>query len=593
MNSDNYDNTLREEIRELTDIVELIGKDIQLGRKGSTYFGLCPWHDDTKPSLRVDPSRQSYKCFVCDIGGDVFSWVMKRQGVEFRESLAILADRAGVELGGAHYTEKRKQEKTLEPLYEAHRIASRLYEEQLWTNPEAQKSLEYLKIRGFSEDSIRQWELGYAPNQWEFTKNALEERLRDKFPNQDTKEIILMSGICGESVEGRVYDRFRNRIIFPVTDDKGQIVGFAGRVAPDNPSPAKYLNSPETPIYKKSNILYGFPEAEKAIKELGKVIVFEGYTDVILAHQNEIYNTVASMGTSFTREQIEKLNRRFPGIEINLCFDGDEPGQNSAFRNSKTLIGVRGTKMVFLPDGRDPADLIHSECKRKLKEVLGAATPLSAFYFDRLAKDRDLTVADQATEFLQETAQDLRQVPAHLLGVYITQLAKRTKLPQDAIEAVIFREPYRTTRGYESRGRGLQEHILLRGLIEFPKERPLFMPRLSPDMFTSPERRAVYEYLREKGTEELPLFTKLFAQQTHEIILKIAEKNPGTQREKLENILAPKKTYKRALNQKELETAYASLVGFDTQDFIERAKKRGYPLGKIEQAVANLKKELE
>jgi len=595
MTSDNYDNTAREDVREATDIVKLIGREIQLGKRGRVYYGLCPWHNDTKPSLQVNPQRQSYKCFVCDIGGDIFSWVMRTQGVSFPEALAVLADRAGIELRDSYSTQRREQARTLEPLYEAHKIASRLYEQQLWNNPEARASLDYLISRGFSEDSLRQWEIGYCPNQGDFTKSALENELRKRFPNQNTREILLMSGICGESQEGRIYDRFRQRIMFPVTDEKGQIIGFAGRIAPATTNRAKYINSSETPIYTKSKILYGLPEAEQAIKNTGKVIVFEGYTDVILAHQNIICNTVASMGTAFTPEQIRMLNRRFPDVKIALCFDGDESGQDAAFRNARTLIGVRGTKICLLPHDMDPAELVHSEGKRRLEEVIRKATPLSEFYFDRLTrdKDRNLSVPEQVADFLEEAAQDLRQVPAHLLGIYIAQLAERTNLPQNAIEAVIFREGYGVTRGYESRERALQEHILLRGLIEFPKTRALFMPRLSPEIFTSPERRTVYEYVVEKGEEEFPLFTSLFTQVTHEIIQEILDNHPGLQREKLERILAPKQTYKRPLNQKDLETAYAGLLGFETQRFIENARKRGHSLESIEHAVEELKKELE
>jgi DNA primase len=347
---------LKEQVRQAIDIVDLVGSVVQLRRQGRNYVGLCPWHDDTRPSLQVNPERQSFKCWVCDIGGDVFSFIMKTEGVEFREALEMLADRAGIALrparsrsqstpGGAD--DKRT-------LYQAMAWAEQQYHDCLLHAPEAEPARHYLAQRKITSESIGKFHLGFAPER----RSWLLARGADTPYKAKTLETIGL--VVRPSTGVGLYDRFKGRLLFPIRDTQGRPVGLGGRVLPQSgsTSPAKYVNTPETPLFSKSNLLYGLDLAREAVRRGGTALVMEGYTDVIAAHQYGFGNAVAVLGTALGEGHIRILNRF--AERIVLVLDADEAGQRRANEVLELFVAEQADLQVLtLPEGTDPCDFLH------------------------------------------------------------------------------------------------------------------------------------------------------------------------------------------------------------------------------------------
>jgi len=395
----------KERVRQAVDIVDLVGKHIQLRRQGRNYVGLCPWHDDSRPSLQVNPERQSFKCWVCDIGGDVFSFVMKMDGVSFPEALALLADQAGIQLtpqrqgagdAAAGATDKRR-------LYQAVAWAEQQYRECLLRSAEAEPARRYLEKRGITAASIDEFHLGFAPNQWDW----LQRRALSAGFNVKTLEAI---GLVVPSSEGRKpYDRFRGRVLFSIRDVQGRPVGVGGRVLPEtgSTSPAKYINSPETPLFAKSSLLYGLDVARDAIRKTGQAIVMEGYTDCIVAHQHGFPNAVAVLGTALGARHVQIL-KRF-AERIILVLDGDEAGQKRTNEVLELFVAENvDLRIVTLPDDLDPCDFLQARGAEPFRAALaeGAVDALEhAFRVMTRGIDmvRDVHAASGALERLLAT----------------------------------------------------------------------------------------------------------------------------------------------------------------------------------------------
>ena len=357
----------KELVRQAIDIVELVGSHVQLRRQGRNYVGLCPWHDDTRPSLQVNPERQSFKCWVCDIGGDVFSFVMKIEGVEFREALQMLADRAGIQLkrgqrqdqgvpGGPH--DKRS-------LYRAMAWAEEQYHDCLLRAPEGEPARQYLLQRGITPESIEKFHLGFSPNQRDWL-------LRKAAGSPSRAKILEAVGLLAQPTEGgSPYDRFRGRVLFSIRDVQGRPVGLGGRVLPDSgaTSPAKYINTPETPLFSKSNLLYGLDLARDEIRKSRIAIVVEGYTDCIVAHQYAFGNVVAVLGTALGDGHIRIL-KRFAD-RIILVLDSDEAGQRRANEVLELFVAQQvDLRILTLPEGTDPCDFLQEHGAEALAELI-------------------------------------------------------------------------------------------------------------------------------------------------------------------------------------------------------------------------------
>lgn len=341
----------KEQVRQAINIVELVEHYFPLRRQGRNYVGLCPWHDDHRPSLQVNPERQTFRCWVCDIGGDIFNFVMQMEGVEFPEALAMLAERAGIELKpqspGKSGGPSRKQ-----LLYQALFWAEEQYHRCLLEAPDAAAARRYLEQRQIPQESIRRFRLGFAPLQSDWLLSRARKAGIDP-------GLLETGGILARSDTGRAYDRFRGRLLFSIRNPQGSPVGFGGRLLPEVGlnSPAKYVNSPETPLFGKSRLLYGLDLAREAMRKSNTALVMEGYTDCIMAHRFGFENAVAVLGTALGDEHIRLLNRF--AEHVVLVLDGDEAGRRRT-NEVLSLFVARGVdiRVLTLPEEMDPCDFL-------------------------------------------------------------------------------------------------------------------------------------------------------------------------------------------------------------------------------------------
>ena len=387
----------KERVRQAIDIVELIGQDRQLRREGRGYKAICPWHDDSRPSLQINPERQTFKCWVCDIGGDVFSYVMKREGVDFGEAMRMLADKAGIKLesrggkeGGLSGDEKRDVLQVLA-------WAEQRFHAFLMQAHDAEPARRYLLERGITTDSINLFRIGYSPNSWDW---LLQEARQTAF----TPKLLATAGLVRERANGPgMYDHFRGRALFSIHDPLGRTVGFGGRVVPgiSDDSPAKYVNSPETPVFSKSSLLYALDHAKDAIAHDGAAVVMEGYTDVIIAHQCGFKSAVAVLGTALGERHI-RLLRRFTE-RIILVLDGDEAGRKRTDEILELFIAEQvDLRILTLPDELDPADFLLQRGADAFRTLLATAVDALDHKFrtlvERLGNNPSTHQLNQAVE---------------------------------------------------------------------------------------------------------------------------------------------------------------------------------------------------
>ena len=365
----------KERVKQAVDIVDLVGSHIQLRRQGRNYVGLCPWHDDTRPSFQVNPERQSFKCWVCDIGGDVFSFVMKIEGVEFREALQMLADRAGIEIAKPRQRPSDSAGEVASPvgdkrtLLQAMAWAEGQYHDCLHNAPEADAARRYLQQRGITDESVDRFRLGFSPLERDWILRRVEGD-RDKQARR--ANILETIGILARPTEGgNLYDRFKGRVLFSIHDGQGRPVGFGGRVLPElgTKSPAKYVNSPETPLFTKSKLLYGLDLARDALRKNRTALVMEGYTDVIVAHQYGFQNAVAVLGTALGESHVRLLKTHVDRIV--LVLDGDEAGTRRAGEVLELFVAQQADlRILTLPEGLDPCDFLHQRGAAAFSELL-------------------------------------------------------------------------------------------------------------------------------------------------------------------------------------------------------------------------------
>ena len=355
---------VKERVREAIDIVDVVGSYISLRRQGKAMTGLCPWHDDGRPSLQVNPDRQTYRCWVCDIGGDVFSFVMRMEKVEFREALEQLADRAGIELprgrGGLPVDDKAT-------LRTVQAWAAERFCDCLRSAPEASAARDYLRSRGLSPATIDRFQIGFAPQSWDWL-------LRQSVAAGIGRDDLVKAGLVIERDDrSGHYDRFRGRVMFPIRDPQGRCVAFGGRVLPgDRPDSAKYINSPETPLFSKSSMLYGLDTAREAMAASRRAVVVEGYTDCLAARQAGIDDVVAVLGTALG-ERHAKLLRRYAD-RIVLVLDGDDAGRRRANEVLEVLLAEPiDVRIARMPSGVDPCDLILEQGRDAFEALVAEA----------------------------------------------------------------------------------------------------------------------------------------------------------------------------------------------------------------------------
>ncbi len=386
---------LKEQVRASIDIVELIGSSLDLRREGQHFTGLCPWHDDSKPSLKVNPARQSWRCWVCAVGGDIFDFTMRREGVNFRESLELLAERAGIEVRPSG---KRQEEGTAghkPTLYRAMAWAEQQYHDCLLKDPVADEARQYLADRGIQEQSIRDFRLGFAPGGWDWLLG------RSRSTPFDQKVLQAVGLLVHNEQSNRRYDRYRERVIFPIRDTQDRSIGLGGRVLPGSDDPAKYINSPETRLFAKSDNLYGLDRAREAVMADRHAVIVEGYTDVIMAHQYGLSNVVAVLGTALGPRHI-RLLRRFAD-RVTLVLDGDEAGQRRTNEVLELFVASPlDLCVVALPDGKDPCDFVQQQGADAFRKLVSDADDALTFKINLATQSATSGSVHQDSRLLDE-----------------------------------------------------------------------------------------------------------------------------------------------------------------------------------------------
>jgi DNA primase len=400
----------RDRVRDAVDMVAVVSDRTELRRAGpDEYVGRCPFHDERTPSFGVDPHKKVYHCFGCQASGDVFTFVMETEGLSFGEALESLADRFGVTLETVEENpQAAAQRRRRERLHELLGRAADYYARYLWDAREAEPAREYLRGRGLSEETLRAFRVGYAPSAWD---RILVASRRAGF----TEEELLAAGLAQRSQRqpGKLFDRFRGRVMFPSADSRGRVVGFGARAMSAGQTP-KYLNSAEGEIYHKRSQLFGLHMARAAASRAGQIVLVEGYTDVLALHQAGLTAAVGIMGTALTEEQLTELER-VAGVLV-LCLDADTAGQEAMLRAAVSARGHRlELRVVALPDGMDPAELIEREGASALRERVEASVPFVAFRVGRILAAADTRTAEGRDRALDELRPVLRELPPSVL----------------------------------------------------------------------------------------------------------------------------------------------------------------------------------
>ncbi|SDM02430.1 DNA primase [Franzmannia pantelleriensis] len=415
------------------DVVEVVGERVQLKKSGRNHSGLCPFHQEKSPSFTVSHDKQFYHCFGCGAHGNALRFLMEYDNLRFPEAVEQLAARQGMEVPreGADDPHAQAREKKRKQGVNLLELAARFFRERM-KMAEGQAARGYLERRGLSPQVVEEYGIGFAPNDWEALKRHLGE--------QGISEAVQVEYglLIHREDSGRTYDRFRDRVMFPIRDVKGNTIAFGGRVLGD--AKPKYLNSPETPVFHKGRELYGLYEARQAHRQLERVLIVEGYMDVVALAQFGIRNAVATLGTSTSEDHLTRLFRMVD--EVVFCFDGDRAGRQAATRALETVLPLmidgRQARFLFLPEGEDPDTLVRSEGTEAFQDRVTCASPLSEFLFDQAAAGRDLARIEERERYASQVLKALARLPEGVLkSLLLSELAKRTGVEQARFESLL------------------------------------------------------------------------------------------------------------------------------------------------------------
>jgi DNA primase len=422
-----YTDESRDRVRDAVDMVDLVGTRVELRRAGANRMeGLCPFHEERTPSFGINPAEKLFYCFGCGEGGDAFKFVQLTEGVDFKGSLEWLADRFGVELEvveeDAAATERRRERDRLLELLE--RTAA-FYVRYLWDSDEAAPAREYLAGRGLEEGALREFRVGYAPSAWD---KVLVASRRAGFSDRE----LMAAGLASKGREGRTYDRFRRRIMFPLCDARGRVLGFGARAMGVDQKP-KYLNSSDNAVYHKGRHLFGTDIARAPAAKIGEVVVAEGYTDVIAMHQAGLRHTVGLMGTALTAEQVQELAKL--ARTVLLALDADAAGQEAMVRAQRVATRQNlALRVVELPPGSDPADLVVAEGARAMAERVEASVPFVRFQVERELGRADSSGSESKDAVIKAIRPVVKEVSGGALHDELVALvANRMNLPPSMV----------------------------------------------------------------------------------------------------------------------------------------------------------------
>jgi len=456
-------------VKQQADIVRVVGEYVRLKKSGQNFSGLCPFHSEKTPSFAVHPVKQIYHCFGCGVGGDVFKFVMEMEKISFPEAIRAVAEKCGIAVPQARERspEERRENQQRTSLVEMHREAAAFFAQQLNGTPEGRAAKAYLLDRGLDSEAMARFGIGFAPSGGE----ALLRVMKQKHP----EKVLEVSGLFSRDQSERLYDRFRRRVMFPIANESGKIVAFGGRALGDDLP--KYLNSPETPIYSKSNILYHLDRAKESLRQLDFAVLVEGYMDAIAVALAGVSNVVASCGTSLTEPQVKLLNRFTRRIIVN--YDPDTAGQAATERSLSILLeqGVE-VRVLALPGGKDPDSFIRAEGAAAYTKLLNEAPPYVDYLISRASK-MDLTSAEgklRAVNFLMPYVQ---RIPDRILrSEWATRIAQQLR-----IEEPVLRESMR--KAANERRSEVKARPELVGRAGKPAERRLVQMLIEAEEFRS------------------------------------------------------------------------------------------------------------
>ncbi len=396
-----------EQIRQQSDIVEVVGEVVPLRQRGRNYIGLCPFHGEKTPSFNVSPDRGIYKCFGCGKGGNVFSFLMEYHKMSFVDAVKSLAHRSGISLpeSDEEGAEGGGEQGRYESVYALLRSAANFYFKILYA-PEGSVGSDYVRRRAFQENTVKEFGLGYSPDQWQ---GLLDEMRKQGFSD----DVFLDAGLAIKRDNGGLYDRFRGRLMFPIQNTMGRVIGFGARILKDEPGQPKYINSPQSLVYDKSKVLYGIFQAKEAIRREGTALLVEGYADLLSLYQAGFRNAVASSGTALTREQLQLVGRY--GKKLIIVYDGDFAGANAALRGLELALEEGfDVKIARLPDGEDPDSLVRNRGAQAMDRVIAEALSFVDFKGEMLKAQGLLSTPEGQAEAVRALIETISKVPDHI-----------------------------------------------------------------------------------------------------------------------------------------------------------------------------------
>ena len=429
-----------------TDIVDVVSSRVQMKKAGKNYTACCPFHKEKTPSFSVSPDKQFYYCFGCGAGGNALGFIMDHDNLDFPQAVEELAKAAGMEIPREESGRPHKpRQPTDSPLYPLLTAAAEFYRQALKSHPARKAAVDYLKGRGLTGEIARDFGLGFAPPGWDnLYKHLSSDTLQQK--------AMIDAGLLVENAEtGKRYDRFRDRVMFPIRDSRGRIIAFGGRVLGDDKP--KYLNSPETPVFHKGQELYGLFEARKFNRSLDEIIVVEGYMDVIALAQQGLRNAVATLGTATSEEHMKRLFRVVPSVLF--CFDGDQAGRNAAWRALEATLPClqdgRRARFLFLPEGEDPDTLVRSEGTDAFKARINQhAQPLADYFFQQLTEEADPRSLEGKAHMATLAAPLIDKVPgANLRTLMRQRLSEITGLTSETVSQLAQKAPAPSQPAYD------------------------------------------------------------------------------------------------------------------------------------------------
>ncbi len=479
----------REEVRSRVDFVALVEDYVTLEQRGKSHWGLCPFHAEDTPSFAVTPEMGIFKCFGCGEGGDVYDFVMAIEGCDFVEALRMLGERVGVELPDSG-TKSPDEDDPRGRVLSLNRAAADRYEECLW-GERGRDARGYLLERGYDEAVLREFEVGYSPDEWEFFTGVVrggEHELED----------ALRVGLVGENDDGGYYDRFYDRIMFPIHNLSGRVIGFGGRRLSDDADAPKYFNSPESPVFKKRESLYGLPQARRAVRESGRCLLMEGYTDVLRCHQEGFEHAVATLGTALTEEHVGVLKRYTE--EIVLVYDGDEAGIRAARRGGRVAVeGGLEASVVLLPPGRDPDDLLREDVS-VFREHLEERTSYLRALFEWLTGENDPGTAGGKETILKALVPLIASLPTEVrrreaVGWLASRLSVEESLIYDLLSGRSAGPEGSVRDRLKRQGSQTIEEVFFRSLAYQPDRFEEALDRVEVEDFSDPRSRRLLEAL--------------------------------------------------------------------------------------------------